>query len=553
MFEKIVEYSLKNRPVVLLLSVVLVAVGAWRLATLPVDAFPDTTPVQVQINTTAPALNSEEIEQQITLPVELSIGGLPGLVDVRSVSKFGLSQVVATFEDGRNIAHARQYVTERVASVELPVGIRRPQLGPVSTGLGEVLHYIVWTKNPSRTLEELRTIHDWVIKPELRKVPGVAEVNSWGGLERQFHVVVSPSALLEYKLTLDAVSDALERNNQNVGGGVLTSAGRSQLVHGIGRVHDIAEIENIVITSFDGAPVRIRDVTDEVKIGHEIRRGAVTAHGRGEAVLGLAFMLMGENGKVVTEQLKERLLSVQKSLPEDVLVKIVYDRTELTDEVIGTVKENLAAGAVLVVLVLFVLLGSLRAGLLVAIVIPIAMLFAVLGMHHFAIAASLLSLGAIDFGIIVDGSVVMTESNMRNIAEESRRLGRKLSAAERLDIMVRSAKQVARPIAFGMAIIMVVFFPVLTLSDIEGKMFRPMAWTFIFALAGALLIALTLSPVLGYFFLPRKFRETEGGFSRRLHATYGWLLDRTIRLRWLVLAAVAVLLGVTTWTATRLG
>lgn len=314
MFETIVEYSLRNRLVVLLLSVVVVAVGAWTLVSLPVDAFPDTTPIQVQINTTAPALNSEEIEQQITLPVELSIGGLPGLVDVRSISKFGLSQVVATFEDETNIAHARQYVTERVASVELPGGIGRPQLGPVSTGLGEVLHYIVWTKNPGRTLEELRTIHDWVIKPELRKVPGVAEVNSWGGLERQFHVVVSPAALLEYDLTLDAVSEALERNNQNIGGGVLTSAGQSRLVHGIGRVHDIEEIENIVITSFDGAPVRIRDVTDEVKIGHEIRRGAVTAHGRGEAVLGLAFMLMGENGKVVTERLKERLLAVEKSL-----------------------------------------------------------------------------------------------------------------------------------------------------------------------------------------------------------------------------------------------
>ena len=553
MLERLVDFSLRNRLLVLLLGVVLVGAGGYTLVRTPVDAFPDTTPIQIQINTVAPALNPEEIEQQITLPVELSIGGLPGLSNVRSVSKFGLSQVVATFADDTSITDARQYVSERLSAVELPEGIERPQLGPISTGLGEIFHYVLRSESPARTLDELRTLHDWVVKPELGKVPGVAEVNSWGGFEKQYHVVVSPVALLKHDLTLGKVFEALEKNNQNVGGGVLTSGGRSQLVHGLGRVTTVEQIEDIVISSFDGVPVRVRDVAEEVKIDHEIRRGAVTAGGRGEVVLGLAFMLMGENGKVVTEQLKERLSSVRKSLPEDVIVEVVYDRTELTSEVIGTVEHNLAAGALLVVLVLFALLGSLRSGLLVAIVIPLAMLFAVIGMYQFAIAASLLSLGAIDFGIIVDGSVVMTEANMRNVAEKTRELGRVLLPSERLELIADSAKRVARPIAFGMAIITVVFFPVLTLEGMEGKMFRPMAWTFIFALSGALLIALTLSPVLGYYFLPKKVKEKEGLLARAMNSVYGKLLAAALRLRWVVLSVSVLLVVSAGWTASRLG
>lgn len=553
MLEHLVVFALRNRLLVLLLGLALIGGGVYTATRTPVDAFPDTTPVQVQINTVAPALNPEEIEQQLTLPVELSIGGLPGLANVRSISKFGLSQVVATFEDETSITDARQYVSERLATVELPGGIERPQLGPISTGLGEIFHYVLRSDDPNRTLEELRTLHDWVVKPELRKVPGVAEVNSWGGYEKQYHVVVAPEALLKYDLTLGDVFEALEKNNQNVGGGVLTSGGQSKLVHGLGRVASIGQIENIVVSAFDGAPVRIRDVAQEVKVDHEIRRGAVTADGRGEVVLGLAFMLMGENAQAVTEKLKNRLAGIRKSLPEDVLVEVVYDRTELTTEVIRTVQHNLLAGALLVVLVLFVLLGNVRAGLLVALAIPLAMLFALIGMYHFAIAASLLSLGAIDFGIIVDGSVVMTEANMRNLAQRARTLGRPLTTEERLSVVADSAKQVARPIVFGMAIIMVVFFPVLALEGIEGKMFRPMAWTFIFALGGALLIALTLSPVLGYYFLPKRVREREGVLARAMNAVYSWFLDVALRLRWLVLCGALLLMVGAGWTASRLG
>jgi len=527
--------------------------GSWCLAHLPVDAFPDTTPVQVQINTVAPALSPEEIEQQITLPVELSIGGLPGLVDVRSVSKSGFSQVVATFDDATEITVARQYISERLSGVELPLGIQRPQLGPISTGLGEIFHYVLRSEDPTRSLEELRTLHDWVVKPELRKVPGVAEVNSWGGDVRQYHVVVSPEALVKYEMTLDDVFGVLEANNRNVGGGVITSGGWSQLVQGVGRVSSIEDIGGVVVASHAGNPIHVRDVAEEVRIDREIRRGAVTADGRGEVVLGLAFMLMGENGKAVTERLKAQLDNVRPFLPEDVVVEIVYERTELTRSVIQTVEHNLAAGAVLVMLVLFVLLGNLRAGMLVALVIPVAMLFAVLGMYQFAIVASLLSLGAIDFGIIIDGSVVMTEANTRNLSERSRALGRPLTAKERADTIIASGRKMARPIMFGIGIILIVFLPILTLQGIEGKMFKPMAWTFMFALLAALVIALTLSPVLGYYFLPEKEARRRDLLERWVVPSYGRLLDLVTRHRLFVLGGVVLLLALTGWQAMRLG
>ncbi len=553
MLSKLIEFSMNNRLLVILLFAVATGLGIWRLTELPVDAFPDTTPVQVQINTVAPSLNPEEIEQQITLPVELSIGGLPGLINVRSVSKFGFSQVVATFDDSTSITDARQYVFERINAVELPAGIERPQLGPIATGLGEVFHYVVRSNDPSRTLEELRTLHDWVVKPELRKVPGVAEVNSWGGEVRQYHVIVSPDALLKFGLTLDNVHEALEQNNNNVGGGLLTASGISQTVHGLGRVTNVEQIENIVVASHRGAPVHIHDIAEDVRIDHEIRRGAVTADGEGEVVLGLAFMLMGENAQTVTEALKSQLETVRPALPEDVVLETVYDRTELTSSVMDTVKHNLMLGAVLVIIALFVLLGNLRAGLLVALVIPMTLLFAVLGMYEFAIAASLLSLGAMDFGIIIDGSVVMTDANLRSLSERTKNLGRPLTARERLETMIESSKEVARPIAFGIGIILIVFIPVLTLEGVEGKMFKPMAWTFMFALIGALLIALLLSPVLSYYCLSRRAKPSAGRLDRGLTRLYRALLSRIIPLRKWVLLVVVALLSFTGWQAARLG
>lgn len=553
MIARLIGFFLANRLLALLLIALLIVAGIYAGSRVPVDAFPDTTPVQVQINTVAPSLNAEEVEQQITLPVELEISGLPGLKSVRSVSKFGLSQVVAVFDDDSEITDSRQYISERLQTVELPDGVNSPEMGPISTGLGEIFHYVIRSEDGSKSLEELRTIHDWIIKPELRKVRGVAEVNSWGGLEKQYHVVVDPEQLLKYNLELENVVEALKANNRNVGGGRVTIAGQDLLVHGIGRVSSIADIEQIEVAVSDGTPIRVEDIAAEVRIGSEIRRGAVTADGRGEVVLGLAFMLMGENAQEVTQDLKKRLEDIRPSIPDGVDIEVVYDRTELTHAVIDTVSHNLIAGAILVVLTLFVFLGNIRAGLLVALCIPLAMLFAVLGMNYFAITASLLSLGAIDFGLIIDGSVVMTEANLRGLEEKTRRLGRQLSFRERFEVVLESSRSVARPILFGMGIIIMVFLPILTLEGTEGKMFRPMALTFILALLGALIIALFISPALSLTALPKRFKKEEGWFSRTMTACYSGVLGVVLKFRWIVLVSVLALLVVSGWVSTRLG
>jgi cobalt-zinc-cadmium resistance protein CzcA len=552
MVERTIELVFRHRLLVVLAFVLCLGLGVWRMQQTAVDAFPDTTPVQVQVNAVATALSPTEIEQQITLPLELAIAGLPGLINVRSISKFGFAQVVATFDDHTHIYDARQLVTERLEGVALPPGIERPSLGPIATGLGEVFHYTISSTSPDRTLDELRTLHDWIIKPALRQVTGVAEINTWGGLERQYHVIVDPPALINHELSIGQVISALEQNNQNVGGGQVLRSGESLLVHGLGRVSSVNEIGSIVLKARGGTPVRIRDVA-EVALGHQIRRGAVTAQGEGEIVLGLGFMLMGENSKEVTQSLRERLESMRTSLPDDVVLTTVYDRSELVGAVLKTVTHNLVAGAVLVIVVLFVLLGKLRAGLIVASAIPLAMVFAFLGMYELAIAASLLSLGAIDFGIIVDGSVVMTESNMRALAEKQRQLGRPLRAAERLMSIVESSREVVRPIVFGMGIILVVFFPILTLQGMEGKLFRPMAWTFIFAMLGALAVAVTLSPLLSYYFLPRTLPEYDGRGLKALQRVYSAVLALVLRRQGWLFGLVAVVLAVTVVIAFGLG
>ncbi|MFZ2642069.1 MAG: CusA/CzcA family heavy metal efflux RND transporter [Verrucomicrobiia bacterium] len=552
MLNWLITTSLKNRLLVAILAVLLILVGGRSLTHLPIDAFPDTTPVQVQINTTVPSLNAEEAESQVTIPVELAIGGLPGLNNIRSVSKFGLSQVVATFDDDTSIFRARQLITERLQTVELPPGIQRPQLGPISTGLGEVFHYVVRSTDPKRTLTELREIQDWVVKPQLRKVRGVAEVNTWGGFEKQFHVITEPQRLVKYGLTLEQLVEALETNNQNVGGGQVVRGGESLLVHGLGLTTNVEEIANIVITAHDGVPVRVRDVA-EVKVDHEIRRGAVTGAGKGEIVLGLGFMLMGENSAEVTHGLKNKLAEVQKTLPKDVVVEVLYDRTELVDDVIDTVKHNLMAGALLVIAILFAFLGNLRAGLIVASAIPLSMLFAGDLMLQTGISASLLSLGAVDFGLIVDGSVVMIENAMRRLAELQHKLGRPLTEEERRETLTSAPLEVARPVAFGVGIILIVFLPILALEGVEGKLFKPMALTMIFALAGSLILALTLTPVLASLFLPKKVKEKEPWLVRVTHRLYEPVLGLALRFRIGTLLGAVVLLAGVTLLASRMG
>ena len=437
---RVIDFSLHNRMVVLLGVAAASVAGVVALRNLDIDAFPDTTPVQVQVNTIAPALAPEEVERLITFPLELAISGLPGLEDVRSISKFGLSQIVILFEDGTDIYFARQLINERLSTVELSPGIERPKMGPVATGLGEVFHYVVTGQGTEPT--DLRTIHDWVIKPPMRTVPGTAEINSWGGYKKQYQIRVDPDLLIKHDLTFNQVVEAARKNNLNVGGGNITESSGMLLVQGLGRTTDLKQIRQMVVASKDGVPIRNEDI-GEVMIGHEIRRGAVTADGKGEVVLGLGFMLMGENSHEVTWALKEKLDSLKSTLPPNVQVIPVYDRTELVNFVIATVRKNLFEGGLFVIAVLFAFLGNVRAAAIVALAIPLSMLFAFTGMYRFGIAASLLSLGAIDFGLVVDSSVVMIEKCVRHLAHDQG------SRKSRLDIIRDAAVEVRRPTMFG--------------------------------------------------------------------------------------------------------
>jgi cobalt-zinc-cadmium resistance protein CzcA len=543
MLDAVITWSLRHRLVVVLGWLAIAAAGAYAFHKLPVDAFPDTTPVQVQVNTVAPALSPLEIERQLTAPVEQAISGLPGLDEVRSLSRFGLSQVTATFEDGTDIWRARQVVGERLQGVALPAGVDRPALGPVATGLGEVFHYVM--TGEGKSLAELRTLHDWVVAPQLRSVRGVAEVNAWGGDERQIHVVVDPVELQRRDLTLRDLTTALVENNGAVGGGAIEQAGEATLVQGVGLVTRPSDVGDTVITAREGVPIRVRDVA-RVAEGREIRRGAVTADGKGEVVLGLGFMLTGENSHDVTARLEARLREVKRSLPAGVDVAPVYERTHLVDRVLTTVRTNLLEGALLVIAVLFAFLGNLRAGLIVAAAIPLSMLFAFDLMARVGIAGSLMSLGAIDFGLIVDSSVITVENAVSRLAHDR-------SGRSRLDVVRDAALEVRRPTIFGELIILVVFLPILALEGMEGKLFRPMALTLVFALAGSLLLSMTLMPVLASLVLPRRPKEREGLLVRGLKRLYRPVLRLALRERWTVIAAAVLIVGNAAFLATRLG
>jgi cobalt-zinc-cadmium resistance protein CzcA len=542
MLNRVIDLSLRHRFFVLLATLAVVVAGVIAFRRLPIDAFPDTTPIQVQINTVAPALSPLELERQVTFPVEQAISGLPGLTEVRSLTRFGLSQVTVIFEDGTDIWLARQVVSERLRSVVTPPGIGQPQLGPVATGLGEVFHYLV---TGERSLAELRAAHDWIIRPQLKPLRGVAEVNAWGGDERQLQVVVDPAQLHARGLTLSQLAEALEHNNMNVGGGTLDQAGQSSLIQGLGIVTRPSDVEEIVVASHDGVPIRVRDVAKVVE-GREIRRATVTADGKGEVVLGLGFMMMGENSHEVTQRLQLRLDEVKKTLPEGVRVEPVYARTTLVDRVLGTVRTNLLEGAILVIAVLFVFLGNLRAGLIVAAAIPLSMLFAFDLMLRAGIAGSLMSLGAIDFGLVVDSSVIMVENSVKRLAEDH-------SERDRLAVVRDAAVEVRKPTMFGELIIMIVYLPILALEGVEGKMFRPMALTVIFALLGSMLLSLTLMPVLASMLLPRRMKETENAVMRGLRRVYAPMLRGALRFRWFVLGIALLLLGNAAFVATRLG
>lgn len=543
MAARIIIWSLNHRWLVLGIAALVAAAGVVSLLSLNFDAFPDTTPVQVQINTQAPALVPEEIERLISFPVELAVSGIAGLEEVRSVSQFGLSSVIARFRDGTDIYLARQQINERLSTVEVPEGIERPTMGPVATGLGEVLHYTL--SSDSRDLTDLRVMHDWIIKPKMRAVSGVAEVNSWGGLDKQYQVRIDPTRLVRHEISFDQVIEAVRGNNLNVGGGNIDEnrSGEMLLVQGVGRTSTVEQIGNIVVTAHDGVPIRVKDVADVV-IGHTLRKGAITANGKGEVVLGMGFMLMGENSYAVTHRLKDRLEEVKKTLPKDVKIDTVYDRTRLVDKVIATVRGNLFEGALLVTVIVFIFLGNLRAGLIVAMAIPFSMLFAFCGMYQIGIAGTLLSLGAIDFGIVVDSSLVVIENILRRIAH----------AGENDPALVRDATiEVRQPTTFGQLIIMIVYLPILSLQGVEGRMFRPMALTVILVLIGSLILSLTLMPVLASMLLPRKIEETDPLIVRVAKWFYEPVLNLVMRARVPVIAVGGVSLAVAGLLALTMG
>ena len=554
MIEKILEWSLKNRMLVFVLTAVLVGLGLAAMTELPIDAVPDVTNIQVQVLTTAPALGPEEVERFITTPVELAMSGLPRLEEVRSVSKFGLSAVTVVFDEGTDIYFARQLVNERLQAAReaIPEGYGDPELGPVSTGLGEIYQFEV--RGEGKSPMELRTILEWDVSPRLRSVPGVVEVNAFGGELKTYEVQVRPEELARYDLSIADIFEALQRNNANAGGAYIQKSSEQYLIRGEGLIGSLQDVGNIVVAAdTDGTPVYVRQV-GQVAFAPMVRQGAVTRDGRGEVVTGIVMMLMGANSREVVMEVKKAVEEMTPSLNRlGVTIDPFYDRTDLVRKTIRTVAKNLVEGGILVIVVLFLMLRNLRAGLIVSSVIPLSMLTAFIGMRYFGVSGNLMSLGAIDFGLIVDGAVIVVENAVRMIAERSHHLGRPVSAEERTTIVLRASREVLRSATFGVGIIAIVYLPILSLTGIEGKMFRPMAMTVLFALAGALVLALTFVPALASLLLPRALAERESFLVSGVRGRYEPLLKRAIARRRLTLGIAVGVLVVTALIVPFLG
>ena len=557
MINAILRLSVERRFLMLSLILVLVGVGVWSFQRLPIDAVPDITNVQVQINTEAPGYSPLEAEQRITFPVETALYGLPNLSYTRSLSRYGLSQVTVVFEEGTDIYFARNLINERLGAIKsaLPPGLE-PEMGPIATGLGEIFMYTVEalpgaTQADGSPLDAtaLREIQDWIIKPQLAQVPGVIEVNTIGGYDKQYHVTPSPQRLLEFGITVDELVSALRANNTNRGAGYIERNGQQLLVRSPGQLATIGDIEQVVIANRDGAPVRVADVA-EVAIGKELRTGAATRDGK-ETVMGTAMMLVGENSRAVAQAVAEKLEAIQPSLPDGVKVEAVYDRTALVDKAIATVEKNLLEGALLVIVVLFLLLGNLRAALITAAVIPLSMLATITGMVRSGVSANLMSLGALDFGLIVDGAVIIVENCIRRLSQAQH--NGQLALKERLQLVFEATNEVIRPSLFGVAIITVVYLPIFALTGVEGKMFHPMAATVVMALLSAMVLSLTVVPAAVAVFMGGKISEKESPVISGAKSLYRPALLLAMRFRWLVLGGATALVGVCIWLATTLG
>ncbi len=540
MIARILKFSIEQRYFVVALWLGVAGFGLLAALRLPIDAVPDVTTDQVQVNTLAPGFSPLEMENYVTVPIELALSGLPRKTRIRSISQFGLSQVTVEFQEGVDVYWARQLVLERLleARQSLPDGIA-PELAPISTGLGEIFHFTVENHpdSPGRhSLMELRTVLDWFIKPELRNVEGVIDVNSFGGYLKQYELLADPARLLAYGLPISDLERAVAANNSNVGGGYLESGGEQVLLRGLGLIERIEDLENVVIEARGGTPLRVRDVA-EVRLGSAVRYGAATRDGRGETVMGIALLLKGENSRTVTEAVRQRLEAIQESLPEGVVVRPFYDRSELVEQTVATAVWNAAEGGLLVMGVLFLFLLQLRAGLIVSSVIPLSMLFAIVGMYLLGVSANLMSLGAIDFGLIVDAAVIIVENSVRRLGEHS---AGGLSGSRRREVVWKASSEVRRASQFGELTIIAAYLPILSLAGLEGKMFRPMAFTVILALSGALLLSLTLVPALSAIFL-RARPERRNPVVETAVRLYRPLLEAVLDRPRITLAAAAVL------------
>ncbi|MBY0275781.1 CusA/CzcA family heavy metal efflux RND transporter [Candidatus Binatia bacterium] len=559
MLERILWFSIRQRWLVMVLSIAMAAVGIYSYQRLPIDAVPDITNVQVQINTEAPGFTPLEVEQRITFPVETALAGLPALDFTRSISRYGLSQVTVVFKDGTDIYFARQLISERIQAARnrLPPDLV-PTMGPIATGLGEIFLWTVEAEPGAVKADrtpysdaDLRTIQDWIVRPQLRNLPGVADVNSIGGYVKQFHVTPDPQKLVAFKLSFDDVLGALAANNANVGAGYIEHAGEQYLVRAPGQVANLEEIGSVVVGSSNGVPIHLKDVAD-IALGKELRTGAATENGK-EVVLGTVFMLIGENSRTVSRRAAAKLDEVNRTLPPGVVARAVYDRTTLVDATIATVTRNLLEGALLVIAVLFLFLGQVRAALITALVIPLSMLFTITGMVANNVSGNLLSLGALDFGIIVDGAVIIVENCVRRLGEEQHRHGRTLTLTERLSVVFEASKEVRRATMFGELIIIVVYLPILTLSGIEGKMFQPMAFTVIAALVGAMILSVTFVPAAIALLLTGRISERENVLMRWAKWAYVPTLKWAMAHRAFVVASAATLVVLTAVAGSRMG
>ncbi|KJS05304.1 MAG: cation transporter [Gammaproteobacteria bacterium BRH_c0] len=564
MINAILRLSVERRFLILSLILVLVGVGVWSFQRLPIDAVPDITNVQVQINTEAPGYSPLEAEQRITFAVETALYGLPNLAYTRSLSRYGLSQVTVVFKEGTDIYFARNLVNERLGAIKsaLPPGME-PKMGPIATGLGEIFMYTVEAEEGATLADgtpldamALREIQDWIIRPQLAQVPGVIEINTIGGYDKQYHVTPSPQRLLAFGVSMDELASALRANNSNRGAGYIERNGQQLLVRSPGQLASIAEIEQVVIGNRHGAPVKIADVAD-VAIGKELRTGAATRDGT-ETVLGTAMMLVGENSRTVARAVASKLEAVKPSLPPGVRLEAVYDRTTLVDKAIATVEKNLLEGALLVIVVLFALLGNLRAALITAAVIPLSMLATITGMVQAGVSANLMSLGALDFGLIVDGAVIIVENCIRRLAQAQHVQAHNhgdglLPLKERLQLVYEATAEVIRPSLFGVAIITVVYLPIFSLTGVEGKMFHPMAATVVMALLAAMVLSLTVVPAAVAVFLRGRISEKESPIIQGAKSLYRPALLAAMKFRWLVLSGATALVVVCLLLATTLG